>query len=160
MVSSKATSVQAYLNELPEDRRATISAVRDVILRNLPDGYSETMNWGMITYEVPLARYPNTYNGQPLAYASLAAQKNFNAVYLNNIYQDSQEEGWLREEFKKAGKKLDMGKSCVRFRKLEDIPLEAIGKVVASTPLDEFIERYEASRRFKASARPVPPEPS
>lgn len=160
MVSSKATSVQAYLNELPEDRRATISAVRDVILRNLPEGFRETMNWGMITYEVPLERYPKTYNGQPLAYVALAAQKNYNAIYLNNVYQDSREEAWLHAEFKKAGKKLDMGKSCVRFRKLEDIPLEAIGQVVASTPLDKFIERYEASRRSTASARPAPPKPS
>ena len=147
MASSRAATVEAYLEELPAERRAVISAVRDTIRKTLPKGYRETMNWGMITWEIPLERYPDTYNGQPLAYAALAAQKNYYAVYLTGLYQDPEEEREFREAFKRAGKKLDMGKSCVRFRKLEDIPLELIGKVIARIPPERFIERYEASRK-------------
>ncbi len=147
MAKSNAATVDQYLSELPEERRAILSRVRDVILRNLPAGYRESINWGMITYEVPPERYPNTYNGQPLAYLALAAQKNYYALYLTGVYQDSEQEKWLREAYGAAGKKLDMGKSCLRFRKLEDLPLDVIGRVVASTAPDEFIDRYEASRR-------------
>lgn len=147
MAKSNATTVEDYLNELPEDRRNVIAAVRDVVLRNLPDGYRESLNWGMISYEVPLERYPDTYNGQPLSFAALAAQKNYYALYLNSVYQDPEQDAWFREEFQKAGKKLDMGKACVRFRKLEDLPLDVIGKAVASTPPEALIATYEASRK-------------
>ncbi len=147
MARSSATTVKEYLDELSADRRSVVSAVRKVILRHLPKGYRESMNWGMISYEVPLERYPNTYNGQPLSYAALAAQKNYFALYLMCVYQDPNQEAWLKKEFKKAGKKLDMGKSCVRFRKVEDLPLHVIGKIVASTSPEEFIARYEASRK-------------
>ena len=144
---SKAATVDAYLAELPAERRAVVAAVRDVVRKNLPRGYEETMNWGMISYELPLSRYPNTYNGKPLSYAALAAQKNYFALYLPIVYQDGTQEEWLRDEFKKAGKKLDIGKSCVRFKRVEDLELGAIAKVIASTPPDEFIERHEAARR-------------
>jgi hypothetical protein len=147
MASSKASTVEAYLEELPEDKRAVVAAVRDVILQNLPAGYEEAMNWGMISYEVPLERYPKTYNGQPLAYLALAAQKNYFVLYLMGVYQDSELDTWLKDEFKKAGKKLDMGKSCLRFRKLEDLPLDAVAGVVAATPPEAYIELYEASRK-------------
>jgi hypothetical protein len=147
MVKSKATTVQEYLDELPADRRAVVAAVRDVILRHLPNGYSEAINWGMINYEVPRERYPNTYNGQPLCYAGLAAQKNHYALYLMCVYGNAKQEGRLRREFEKAGKKLDMGKSCVRFRKLEDLVLDAIGKVIAATTPEQYIAYYEASRQ-------------
>ena len=147
MASTSAETVEAYLDELPPDRRAVISTVRDTIRKQLPEGYRETMSWGMITYEVPLERYPDTYNGQPLMYAALAAQKNHYAVYLTGLYQDPEDEKRFRAEFAKAGRKLDMGKSCVRFRKLEDLPLDVIGRTIASTPPEKFIKRYEASRR-------------
>lgn len=147
MASTSAETVEAYLDELPPDRRAVISTVRDTIRKQLPEGYRETMSWGMITYELPLERYPDTYNGQPLMYAALAAQKNHYAVYLTGLYQDPEDEKRFRAEFAKAGRKLDMGKSCVRFRKLEDIPLDVIGRTIASTPPEKFIKRYEASRR-------------
>ena len=147
MVSSKASTVAEYLAELPRERRKVISAVRAVIRKNLPKGYRETMNWGMICYEVPLKRYPETYNGQPLMYAALAAQKNHYGVYLTTVYQDLRQEQRLRESFRAAGQKLDMGKSCVRFRKLEDLPLEVIGEIIASTPPEEFIKNYEAARK-------------
>ncbi|MDA1142033.1 MAG: DUF1801 domain-containing protein [Planctomycetota bacterium] len=146
MARSNASTVEEYLKELPQDRREVVSTVRDVIVRNLPKGFQETMNWGMISYEVPLEIYPDTYNGQPLAYASLAAQKNHFALYLMCVYGSSKNEAWLKEEFEKAGKKLDMGKSCVRFRKLEDLPLKAIGKLIAGTSVKKFIAGYEACR--------------
>ncbi|MEW5927158.1 MAG: DUF1801 domain-containing protein [Gemmatimonadota bacterium] len=104
------------------------------------------MGFGMIVWEIPLERYPVTYNKQPLAYAALAAQKNYYALYLS-VYQDAEQEGAFREEFARAGKKLDMGRSCVRFRKLDDLPLDVIGRTVAATPPEELIRRYEESRR-------------
>jgi hypothetical protein len=147
MARSSATTVEDYLAELPAERREVVSAVRDVVRRNLPKGFQETMNWGMISYELPLERYPDTYNGQPLNYAALAAQKNYYALYLMTASQDSEQEAFLKEAFKKAGKKLDMGKSCLRFKQLDDLPLDVIARVVASTPPDKFIAQYEASRR-------------
>ncbi|HEX2202692.1 MAG TPA: DUF1801 domain-containing protein [Longimicrobium sp.] len=146
MVQSRAATVEEYLAELPEDRRAVVSAVRDVVVRNLPEGYRESVGYGMITYAIPLERYPDTYNKQPLAYAALAAQKNYYALYLTTPYQDPAQAEWLRDEFEKAGKKLDMGKSCLRFKKLDDLPLDAVGRVIASTPPDAFIAQYEAAR--------------
>lgn len=147
MASSKAATVEEYLQELPEDRRAVVSAVRDVVLANLPEGYRESMSYGMIGYSISLERYPDTYNGQPLVYAGLAAQKSHYALYLTCVTQDPDKDAWFREEFRRAGKKLDMGKSCVRFRKLEDLPLDVVGRAVAGTPPEELIASYEASRR-------------
>ena len=149
MVQSKAETVEEYLNELPPERCEIVSEVRDVILQNLPEGYAESMNWGMISYEIPLEVYPDTYNGQPLSYAALAAQKNHYAVYLMGVYQLPDQEAKLREGFKKAGKKLDMGKSCVRFRKLENFPLDVIGELIASISPEEMIASYEKSRKKK-----------
>ena len=147
MVSSAATSVTQYLEELPPERRKVVAAVRAVVRKHLPKGYAESMNWGMIAYEIPLARYPETYNKQPLAYVALAAQKNNYALYLSGPYMDPEVDAMLREAFKSAGKKLDMGKSCLRFKSLDDIPLDVIGKVVAAVPVDRYIEHYENSRR-------------
>lgn len=146
MASSRAATVEEYLAELPPERRQVVSAVRDVVLRSLPEGYRESMGFGMIVWEIPLERYPVTYNKQPLGYAALAAQKNYYALYLS-VYQDAEQEARFREEFARAGKKLDMGKSCVRFRKLDDLPLDVVGRTVASTPPEELIRRYEESRR-------------
>jgi uncharacterized protein YdhG (YjbR/CyaY superfamily) len=146
MPRSKATSVAEYLDELPADRRTAIEAVRTVIRKNLPAGYAETLNWGMISYEIPLSRYSSPYNKQPLAYAALAAQKNYNAVYLMCVYSDKQREQRLRDAFKRAGKKLDMGKSCIRFQAADDLPLDAIGELVASVSPEKWIEIFEASR--------------
>ena len=102
MAKSGAATVDEYLAELPEDRRAAISAVREVVLRNLPDGYVETMNWGLISYEIPLERYPRTYNKQPLTYAALGSQKNYCAVYLMSVYTDGEPAGWFEEAFKEG----------------------------------------------------------
>jgi len=147
MVQSAAATVAAYLDALPPERRAVIAEVRKVIRRNLPKGYQEVMNWGAITYELPLERYPNTYNGQPLCYAALAAQKNHFALYLMTVYGDKKLEQELRDAFKKAGKKLDMGKSCVRFKSVDQLPLDAIGRIIAAVPPDKYIAAYEQSRR-------------
>lgn len=149
MVQSKAATVEEYLEELPEERRAVIAAVRKVILKNLPKGYRESMNWGAISYQVPLERCPDTYNGKPLCYAGLAAQKNYNAVYLMCCYMNEKQLTRLRDGFKKAGKKLDMGKCCVRFKKLDDLPLDVIGKMIAAVPMKKYLAFYEASRQRK-----------
>jgi hypothetical protein len=146
-MKSGASTAQEYLAELPDDRRAVVSAVRDVVVRNLPDGYEESVGFGMLNYTIPLERYPNTYNKQPLSYVALAAQKNYYSLYLTGAYMDAERTRSLADEFERAGKKLDMGKSCVRFKKLDDLPLDVIGRAVASTPPDDFIAQYEASRR-------------
>jgi hypothetical protein len=135
------------MQELPQERREVISKVRETILRNLPDGYSESMNWGMISYEIPLKMYPKTYNSQPLLYAALAAQKHHYSLYLMGVYQDPNQETKLRGGFKKSGKRLDTGKSCVRFRKLEDIPLDVIGELIAGITPEQMIARYEKTRK-------------
>jgi uncharacterized protein YdhG (YjbR/CyaY superfamily) len=147
MVMSKATSVAEYLAELPADRRKAISAVRAVVRRNLPKGYKESIGYGMICYSVPLSTCPDTYNGQPLCYAALASQKNYCALYLMNVYGDTQTAKAFRDGFKQAGKKLDMGKSCVRFKTAGDLPLDVVGKTIAATPVKAFVEMHEKARK-------------
>ena len=137
---SEAGSVEEYLAELEEGRRAAISAVRAVILENLPARYEETMQFGMIAYVVPLSVVPETYNDQPLMYIALASQKQYMSLYLTRVYSDAALAAWFRQRYLATGKKLNMGKSCVRFRKLEDLPLDLVGEVVAMTPLAEFVE--------------------
>lgn len=158
MAQSSPESVADYLSALPAERRAVLAAVRAVVRKHLPAGYREVMNWGMITYEIPLARYPDTYNGRPLCYVALAAQKSHYALYLTNVYQDPALAALLKEGFEKAGKKLDMGKSCLRFQHLDDLELEVIGQLVAGTSPEAFIARHEASRspaaRGDKAARP------
>jgi hypothetical protein len=149
MAQSKATTVEEYLEELPDDRRKTLSKVRNVIRKHLPKGYEEAMTYGMISYQVPLERFPDTYNGQPLCYAALAAQKNFNTLYLMSAYGDPTRRRQLADAFKKAGRKLDMGKSCVHFQNANDLPLADIGKLIASIPAEKWISVYEASRKKK-----------
>jgi len=147
MDTRKAATVTEYLQALPADRRKVIERLRSVIRQNLPQGYEEAMNWGAITYQIPLAKYPDTYNGQPLCYAALSAQKHYNALYLMGAYGDARQRKFLADSFAKAGKKLDMGKACIRFKSLDDLPLPAIGKLVASTPPDRWIARAKAVRK-------------
>jgi hypothetical protein len=143
---SNATNVEQYLLELPQERRTEIEAVRKVILANLPPGYEEVMNWGMITYQVPLAVYPDTYNKKPLMYAALASQKNHIAVYLNGIYIDEHKRKWFEDEYIATGKKMDAGKSCVRFKKLKDLPLALVGKAIAAYDAKDFVEQVKLQR--------------
>ena len=146
MAQSSAQTVEEYMADLSPDRRKALNVVRQVILNNLPDGYKETMQFGMISYVIPLERYPVTYNKQALGYAALASQKNYMAVYLMNVYGDPATEHWFTEQYRASGMKLDMGKSCVRFKKLDDLPLDLIGQTIALTPVDKFIKRYETAR--------------
>ncbi len=146
-MQSKAKTVEDYLSELDDSRRDAISAVRNVVLENLPDGYEEMMLFGMITYAIPLTTFSDTYNKQPLMYAALASQKRHMALYLTNVYGDESLETWFRERYLATGKRLDMGKSCVRFRKLDDLPLDLVGETIARTPVAEFLEIYKASRQ-------------
>lgn len=149
MPPAAAATVQEYLASLPEDRRATLSKVRQVIRKHLPKGYREAMGWGLITYSIPLQRFPDTYNGQPLWYVALGSQKNYCSLYLMSVYGDSKQAASLADEFVKAGKKLEMGKSCIRFKRVSDLPLEAIGTLIGRFTPDAWIARYKASRKRK-----------
>jgi hypothetical protein len=156
-MQSKAKTAREYLEELPADRKAAIKKVRQVILDNLPAGYKESVGAGMLMYGVPLSRFPDTYNGQPLCYAALASQKNYMSVYLMNVYGHKETEQWFRSAFKSRGKKLDMGKSCVRFKTLDDLPLDVIGEAVSRVPMETWVSLYEQSRkpaRTRRAARP------
>jgi len=145
-MTSKAPTVSEYLQSLPEDRRAALNAVRKVVLDNLPEGYAECMQYGMIGYVVPHSLYPAGYHcnpAQPLTYASLGSQKNHMALYLMSVYGHTETAEWFRKAWQATGKKLDMGKACVRFKRLEDVPLEVVGQVIARTPVKQYIARVE-----------------
>ncbi len=144
---SDAETVEEYLASVPAERRQAIETVRGVILANLPDGYEEGMNWGMITYQVPLETFPDTYNGKPLMYASLANQKNHMAVYLTAVYAQEESRAAFLDAYRATGKRLDVGKSCVRFKKLDDLPLELIGKIIGETSAEAFVTEVEAARQ-------------
>lgn len=146
MVSSKAPTPEAYLAELPPERAGLVARLRDLINANLPDGYVERMNWGMISWEVPSKLYSDTYNGQPLVYAGLAAQKNYTALYLNCVYGSAERTERLKAQWAAAGRKLDMGKSCLRFKRTEDIAEDVLAETIRSIPVDRFITEYEAGR--------------
>ena len=145
---SQAEPVENYLAELPEDRRQTLEAVREVVLKNLPKGYAEGMQYGMIGYFVPHEVYPPGYHTdpeQPLPFAGLAARKNYAAIYLMSVYGDPEQEAWFREAWAETGKKLDMGKSCVKFKTIEDVPLKVIGQAIKRVPVKKYIDNYEAT---------------
>jgi hypothetical protein len=146
MVTHREPDVATFLASLSTEQRQVLGTVRDVVRKHLPSGYVERLSGKFINYEIPLERYPKTYNGQPLVYVALAAQKNYFALYLTGAYQDPRVEKNLREGFKDAGKALDMGKSCLRFRSLEDLPLDVVGRVIAHCSVTDFIAQYEASR--------------
>jgi hypothetical protein len=147
-MQSKATTVQQYLAELPADRRLAIEGVRAVILENLDPTYAEGMQYGMIGYHVPHSVYPAGYHcdaKQPLPFLFLASQKNYMSLYLGCVYGHPEGETWFRKAWAKTGKKLDMGKSCIRFRKLDDLALDVIGEAIRRMPVREFISFYESA---------------
>lgn len=159
-MTSKAKTVKEYLASLPADRSAAISAVREVILKNLDKDYAEGMQYGMIGYAVPHSVYPPGYHcdpKQPLPFAGLASQKNHMAVYLMCVYLHGATADWFQQEWAKTGKKLDMGKSCIRFKKIEDLALDVIGKAIARVPAKKYIAHYESviksSGKNKAAAK-------
>jgi uncharacterized protein YdhG (YjbR/CyaY superfamily) len=143
---SEARTVEEYFAEIEPDRREVLRPVYDVVHAAMPDGYAETIAWGMIGWGVPLERYPKTYNGQPLAYASLAAQKRHYALYLMGLYSDPDRQRAFRDAWESSGRKLDMGKSCLLFRRVEELDLDLIRDTVASVPVDAFIATYERAR--------------
>jgi len=152
-VTGAGDQTAAFLASLPTDRRSEIERVRDVIVRNLPPGYVEGIGLGMLTYSVPLSRFPKTYNGQPLLFAALANQKNHLALYLMSVYGDSHTAESFRRRYRATGRKLDMGKSCIRFRHADDLPLDLVGETIASTPVDAYLAWYEAVRAARRSGK-------
>jgi len=147
MYNTRAKTPAQYIAMQPPDRRRELARVRQVLRRHMPAGYKEVINWGMITYEIPLKRLPKTYNGQPLCYAGLAAQKRHLALHLMGAYATAAQGRALRAGFRKAGKKLDMGKSCIRFQTADDLALGAIGKNIAGTPVKKYIAIFEKARK-------------
>lgn len=144
-MQSKSKTVEQYLAELPEERRIAIQAVRNVILKNLDKDYEEGMQYGMIGYYVPHRIFPDGYHcdpTQPVCYAGLASQKSHLSIYLMSIYGDAGELAWFRQAWEKTGKKLDMGKSCIRFKKLADIDLDVIGQAIRRVPAHKYIANY------------------
>jgi hypothetical protein len=156
MARSSATTPDEYIASLPEDRRAAVATVREVVNRNLPPGYEEGMAYGMIAWWVPLETFPDTYNGQPLGLAGLASQKDYISLYLNTVYGSPDEEAWFKGRYAASGKKLNMGKSCVRFRRLDEVPLDVIGETIARADLDRTLAHYAeargSSRKTRAAA--------
>lgn len=130
-----------------------MAAVRQVINANLPPGFEEGMLFGMIGYYVPFSRLADTYNKQPLCLAGLSSQKGYMSLYLMSVYGSAKQRKWFEQEYRRAGKKLDMGKSCVRFKSVDDLPLELVGKAIASVGVDDYIASYHASRRKVKSAK-------
>lgn len=163
-MKSTATTVSEYLQAMPAERRETMAAVRAVILANLPAGYEEVMSYGMLGYVVPHRLYPAGYHCDPrlpLPMANLGSQKNHLSLYLMTVYGDPAVEQWFRAAWLATGKKLDMGKACVRFKRAEDVPLAVVGELIARVPVSEYIARMEqmlaatkvASRAKKAKAK-------
>lgn len=153
-MQSNAPTVEAYLASLPDDRREAIEAVRKVIRKNLDKKYQEGMQYGMIGYFIPHSVYPNGYHcdpKQPLPFAGLASQKNYMSLYIMSNYGD--EEEWFKKEWAKTGKKLDMGKCCVRFKKLEDVALEVVGAAIKGMPAAKYIEYYETMIKSNAARK-------
>src|SRR3954454_9954039 len=155
--ASKPSSVEAYLESLPDDRRSAIEAVRKVILKNLDKDYEEGIQYGMIGYYVPHRVHPAGYHcdpKQPLPFAALASQKGYMSLYLMCIYGDERHANWFQEAWAKSGKKLDMGKSCVRFKKVDDLALDVIAEAIRRVPARKYIERVEASLKARGKKTP------
>jgi hypothetical protein len=153
-MQSKATTVAEYIASLPEDRRAAISTLRDVINRSIDPGYEEGMGYGMMGWSVPLSRFPRGYHcappsrPQPLPYCGLASQKQYISLYVCGLYtgctgqEDTAYTAWFKEAWRKSGKKLDMGKSCIRFKRVEDVPLDVVAEAVRRLPVSKYLEMY------------------
>ena len=178
-MQSKAATVPEYLASLPADRRAAVSAVRDVIRANLDRDYEEGMQYGMIGYYVPHRVFPAGYHcdpKQPLPFAAIASQKNYVSIHLMGLYvgcetEPGKETGdakWFRDAWTKTGKKLDMGKACIRFKEIEDVPLEVVGEAIRRVPVRTYVQRYldvlesagRSPKPAKASAKTADARPA
>ena len=149
------TTVEQYLASLPTDRRTALAQVRDTINRHLPAGYQETYQYNLISWIVPPARLAATYNGQPLALACLGSQKRHMALYLMCVYGSGALGAWFRNAYRATGKKLDMGKSCIRFTSLDALALDVVGEAISRVPVDAYVATYEASRSQKVKPKPI-----
>lgn len=145
-MQSDAATVEDYLAALPDDRRKALGAIRDTVNAHLDDEFAEGMEYGMVTWGIPLDRYPKTYNGKPLGVVSLASQKNHLALYLMCLYADDGLEEWFRQQYVDRGMRLDMGKSCVRFKSLDEVPLDVLAELLRKVTPEQHIARYEESR--------------
>ncbi len=157
-MQSKATTVAQYLDSLPPDRRAAIETVRQTVLANVDDKVEEGMQYGMIGFYVPHRVFPAGYHcdpKQPLPYIALASQKNYMSLYLMTAYMDQGDEDWLRTRWEATGRKLDMGKCCVRFKRIQDVPLDVLAEAIRRVPTDAHIARYQAGLT-KTGAKPKP----
>jgi hypothetical protein len=162
-MQSKAATVAEYLASLPPDRRQAVEAVRQVMLKNLDKDFVEGMGYGMMGYSVPHSVYPAGYHcdpKQPLPYAGIASQKQGISIYLMSLYiggaAGAAETRWFTEAWAKTGKKLDMGKSCIRFKRIEDVPLDVIGEAIRRVPAKLYIQRYEEGLASRSSAPKKP----
>ena len=143
----ESSTVSEYLEQIPESWKPIIKHLRSQIIQHIPEGFVESIRWGMITYEVPLEISGPTYNKQPLAVVSLAAQKNYCSLYLTAVYADAEKREYLMDAFERQKLKADMGKSCIRFKKLEDIPLDEILTLIKQTSVTEFLDLVKKSQR-------------
>ena len=148
--AGRPTTVAAYLDSLAPEKRSVIEEARAFVHEHIPDGYAEFMNWGVINWGIPLDEFPDTYNGQPLCYVGLGAKKSYNSLYLMGAYDVSNGEytspfsqKLLADAFRKAGKRLDMGKCCLHFKKLDDLELTSVAKVIAMSTPKEYIAYYK-----------------
>ncbi len=149
MKERPALTVRQWLASVPAERKDAINAVRDAVNEHLPQGYEETVDWGMLAWVVPLATLPDTHNGRPLMLAALGAHTRLMTLYLMSVYGDAKLRKAFEIAYKKTGKKLDMGGCCVHFKKLDDLPLDVVGDTIARVAVDQYIERYEKSRTKK-----------
>lgn len=144
---NSSTTVAKFLAGLPAERRREVERVWEVVRRHVPAGYEEVISKNMLLYQVPLERYADTYNGRPLWYVALASEKAYLSLHLMPAYGDAAQARRLEDGFRAAGKKLDMGKACIHFRNADDLALDVIGEVVASTSVDRWVQIAQAARR-------------
>jgi len=146
MVSSLAKTVTKYIDELPVERKLIVKKLRSAIRKNLSSGYKEVMEFGMICYVIPLTKYPNTYNKKPLVYCALASQKQYVSLYLSCVYVDKKTRIEFEDSYRKSGKKLNAGASCIRFKNMQEIPFDVVNKAIKKFSVKQFIDIYEKSR--------------
>jgi Domain of unknown function (DU1801) len=150
---SSPSGISAFLDALPPERCRDIQRVRSLVRRHLPTGYEEVISRNMLVYQVPLERYSDTYNGHPLWYVALASEKSYLSLHLLPVYGDRLLAQQLAEGFRKAGKKLDMGKACIHFKTADDLALDVLGQIVARIPPDRWIQIAQAARRRQRRCR-------
>ena len=152
-------TVNQWLASVPAERKGDIDAVRAVVNKHLPQGCEETVDWGMLAWVVPLATLPDTHNGRPLLFAALGAHRKLMTLYLSCVYGDARLRRDFEIAYKGSGKKLNMGGSCVHFKKLDDLPLDVVGKTIARVALGEYVERYRNSRTKTSRKKAVEKAP-